>query len=88
MHLHRPILTRLFTTSVAMLKLAHCGARVTMIDLHRQDLVLTVWPGGVTGHPDHRRMHEPTAAALARPGWVPDRALGAVLRAEASSGSP
>jgi LmbE family N-acetylglucosaminyl deacetylase len=52
------------------------------IDQHRPDLVLTVGPDGVTGHPDHRRMHAATVAALGRPGWVPDRCLGAVARAE------
>jgi LmbE family N-acetylglucosaminyl deacetylase len=52
------------------------------IDRVRPDLVLTVGADGVTGHPDHRRIHAATVGALGRPGWVPDRALGAVSRAE------
>lgn len=52
------------------------------IDRHRPDLVLTVGHNGVTGHPDHRQMHAATVAALALPGWVPNRALGAVVRTD------
>lgn len=52
------------------------------VDRHRPDLVLTVGANGVTGHPDHRQMHAATVAGLAKPGWAPARALGAVVRTE------
>jgi LmbE family N-acetylglucosaminyl deacetylase len=51
------------------------------IDEHQPDLLLTVGPDGVTGHPDHRAMHAAVAAALALPGRPPQRALGAAIRA-------
>ncbi len=50
------------------------------IDRYEPDLVLTVGPNGITGHPDHRAMFAAVTAALADPGWKPSRALGAVLR--------
>lgn len=50
------------------------------IDRYEPDLVLTVGPTGITGHPDHRAMFAAVTTALAGPGWKPRRALGAVLR--------
>jgi LmbE family N-acetylglucosaminyl deacetylase len=50
------------------------------VDRYEPDLVLTVGPTGITGHPDHRAMFAAVTAALAGPGWKPRRALGAVLR--------
>jgi N-acetyl-1-D-myo-inositol-2-amino-2-deoxy-alpha-D-glucopyranoside deacetylase len=50
------------------------------IDRYEPDLVLTVGPNGITGHPDHRAMFAAVTAALTGSGWKPRRALGAVLR--------
>jgi LmbE family N-acetylglucosaminyl deacetylase len=50
------------------------------IDRYEPELVLTVGPTGITGHPDHRAMFTAVTAALAGPGWKPRRALGAVMR--------
>lgn len=50
------------------------NALVSIIDRVRPDLVLTDEPGGGYGHPDHRRAHEVTMAAVAaaqhRPAFV------------------
>ncbi|HEX4216155.1 MAG TPA: PIG-L family deacetylase [Candidatus Dormibacteraeota bacterium] len=49
------------------------------IDDCRPQIVLSVGPDGVTGHPDHIAMHHAVAEALRQPGWRPDQALGAAV---------
>lgn len=49
------------------------------IDECRPQVVLSVGPDGVTGHPDHIAMHRAVAEALCLPGWRPDQVLGAAL---------
>lgn len=50
------------------------------IDDWRPEVVLSVGPDGLTGHPDHIAMHDAVAAALSMTRWAPREALGAVLR--------
>lgn len=51
-----------------------------VIDEVRPQIVLSVGPDGLTGHPDHIAMHDAVVAALALPGWSPSRVWGAVVR--------
>lgn len=50
-----------------------------VIDEWKPQVVLTVGPDGLTGHPDHIAMHGAVAAALHLSGWSPRHACGAVL---------
>jgi len=50
-----------------------------VINRWRPQIVLTVGPDGLTGHPDHVAMHDAVVAALELPGWKPRYAWGAVL---------
>lgn len=49
------------------------------IDRCRPEVVLSVGPDGVTGHPDHIAMHHAVTAALRMPGWTPPHAWGAAV---------
>ncbi|MFE6507724.1 PIG-L deacetylase family protein [Nocardioides sp. NPDC057767] len=56
------------------------AARVrTALEAIRPDIVLTVGPDGLTGHPDHIACHDAVAHALATAAHRPRVALGAVL---------
>lgn len=50
-----------------------------MIDEHRPQVVLSVGPDGLTGHPDHIAMYDAVAAALQLPGWSAQYAWGAMV---------
>ncbi|SDT16124.1 PIG-L deacetylase family protein [Microlunatus soli] len=50
-----------------------------VLDEQRPEIVLSVGPDGLTGHPDHVAMHDAVAAALQLPGWSPRHAWGAVV---------
>ncbi|MFT4082935.1 MAG: PIG-L family deacetylase [Nocardioides sp.] len=55
------------------------GAVVEAIDALGPDVLLTVGPDGLTGHPDHVACHGAVRRALARSALPPRVALGAVL---------
>lgn len=55
------------------------AAVVKAIDSMRPDVVLTVGPDGLTGHPDHVACHDAVRRALATTANPPRIALGAVL---------
>ncbi|MEI7055660.1 PIG-L family deacetylase [Nocardioides sp. CCNWLW239] len=52
---------------------------ITALEALRPDIVLTVGPDGLTGHPDHIACHDAVAHALAAAAHHPRAALGAVL---------
>lgn len=52
---------------------------VNAIDALRPDVLLTVGPDGLTGHPDHIACHDAVRGALATTAHPPRVALGAVL---------
>lgn len=56
---------------------------VGAIETLRPDLLLTVGPDGLTGHPDHIACHEAVRRALVESTHAPRVALGAVLDREA-----
>lgn len=58
-------------------------AVVEAIDDVRPDVILTVGPDGLTGHPDHIACHAAVRRALALAGHPPRTALGAVLDRQA-----
>jgi LmbE family N-acetylglucosaminyl deacetylase len=58
---------------------ALAAAVVTAIDILRPDVLLTVGPDGLTGHPDHIACHNAVASALETAAHRPRIVLGAIL---------
>jgi len=66
--------------SLAGAQVATVAAAVrSALDALEPQMVLTVGPDGLTGHPDHIAMHRAVAEALQLPGWRPRSALGAAV---------
>lgn len=59
------------------------GPVVEAIETLRPDVLLSVGPDGLTGHPDHIACHAAVRTALAKTAHVPRIALGAVLDQQA-----